>query len=338
MNRFCLLIVLGTTLLALLSCEPELGERNLEEGVCWYADRSLHMVGKISAEGDRVLLRYTDLVEPVAVACVPFDGSVWIADVGAQELVRLSLDGDVMRRVAGFASPIALAVDPLEEVLWVIDTANNSISRVGPRGTHLSTYYGLQNPLAVSVDRDTGEAWVADGNAGLVRIASDGISAQRFGGLGYVNDVSVDVYERRLYIADPKNNKVTCLRPTGEILWVFTGVEGSPLLEPTKVQAAPEGTVWVIDRYLDEGVYRYRIQRIGSAGLTIISGPGYTQNTAFNFEPVCLAMRWSRDEVWVGDLERHRVYQCAKDGAALDWVSGLGQPVSVSVYESVLDR
>jgi len=49
-------------------------------------------------------------------------------------------------------------------------------------------------------------------------------------------------------------------------------------------------------------------------------------------------MNWKLDEVWLGDVERHRIIRNNKGGEATMWMGGLGSPVSLSIYDSDLDK
>ena len=329
MKKLTAIILLIFTSAFLLSCESETGSSNANEGICWYADRSLGWVAKVSAEGDRVLLRFLDVVEPVAVAAVPFDGSVWICDVGAHELVHIDLEGQILKRVSGFAQPIALAVDPLEEDVWIVDAGTKMLTKLGPRGTIWKTYSGFANPKAVALDNTNSDDWVADGDNGLWKFDVDANPIAHFVGLGFVGDVSTDVDDGRVYIADPKANRITCLSPAGDLQWVFTGETDMPLQTPTQVRAAPGDTVWVLE------VGAHRIRRVGTAGLVTLASREWDDS---GNNPIAITVDWKKDEVWVGDIERHRVIVSNKGAEAKSWVGGLGEPVSLSIYNSGLDR
>jgi len=327
MRKLLLITSVLFAILLLAGCEPLLGARNLDEGICWYADSQLGWVAKISAQGDRILLRYMDVDTPVALAAVPFDGSVWICDTGAHEIVHVDLSGNTLKRVTGFVTPTGIAVDPLEETVWVIDSVTKRLTKVSPRGSIWDYYDGLTNPQAIAMDNLTSEVWVADGANGLLKFDIDANPVIHVTGLGFAADVSTDVDDGRVYVADPPGNKVYCLNPSGELLWVYTGAgETTPLVRPTKVQAAPSDTVWILE------TDAHCIRRISANGQVNLA------SRATLSAPVCLAMNWSREELWLGDVEKHRVVRNDKGGVAKSWTGGLGSPVSLSIYDPNLER
>jgi DNA-binding beta-propeller fold protein YncE len=329
MSKLLLLFGVLVAGLLILSCEPLVGARNLDEGICWYADSQLGWVAKVSAQGDRIILRYMDVDTPVAVTVVPLDGSVWICDSGAHELVHVDLEGNTLKRVTGFVTPTAVAVDPLEETVWVIDSATKRLTKISPRGSIWDYYDGLTNPQAIAMDNLTSEVWVADGNNGLYKFDLDANPVIHVTGLGFAADVSTDVDDGRVYVADPPGNRVFCLTPSGDLLWVYTGAgETYPLQRPSKVQAAPSDTVWILE------TNARRIRRISANGQVNLA----TRTLKDAGMPVCLAMYWKRDEVWLGDVERHRIVRNNKGGEAVMWMGGLGSPVSLSIYDPDLDR
>jgi DNA-binding beta-propeller fold protein YncE len=325
-----LFLISGVLVIILLvaGCEPLVGARNLDEGICWYADSQLGWVAKLSSQGDRVLLRYMDLVTPVAVAAVPFDGSVWICDTGSHEVIHVDLSGNTLKRVTGFVTPIGVAVDPLEETVWVIDSATKRLTKISPRGSIWDYYDGLTNPQAITMDNQTSEVWVADGANGLLKFDIDANAVIHVTGLGFAADVSTDVDDGRVYVADPPGNKVYCLTPNGDLLWVYNGAgEANPLVRPNKVQAAPSDTVWILE------TDAHRIRRISSNGQVNLAS-----RENLTLSPVCLAMSWQQGELWFGDVERHRVVRNDKGGEAKSWTGGLGSPVALSIYDPNLDR
>jgi DNA-binding beta-propeller fold protein YncE len=326
MKKLLLTLAIIVVSLLLAGCEESTGARYLDEGICWYADSQLGWVAKVSAEGDRILLRYMDVDTPVAVAAVPFDGSVWICDTGAHEIVHVDLSGNTLKRVTGFVSPIGVVVDPLEETVWVIDSTTKRLTKISPRGSIWDYYDGLTNPQAITLDNQTSEVWVADGANGLYKFDIDANPVTHVTGLGYAADVSTDVDDGRVYVADPSGNRVFCLTPSGELLWVYTGDSDLPLVRPTKVQAATSDTVWILE------ADSHRIRRISSDGLVNLAW-----RESLN-APVCLAMNWKRDEIWLGDVERHRIIRNNKGGEATMWTGGLGSPVSLSIYDPDLDK
>jgi DNA-binding beta-propeller fold protein YncE len=293
MSRLSLILSILVAGLVMLSCEPLLGARNLDEGICWYADSQLGWVAKISSTGDRILLRYMDVDTPVAVAAVYFDGSVWICDTGTHEIVHVDLDGNTLRRVTGFVTPIGVAVDPVEETVWVIDRDTKRLTKVSPRGSIWDYYDGLSNPQAIVMDNTTSEVWVADGNNGLYKFDLDANPVIHVTGLGFAADVSTDVDDGRVYVADPPGNKVYCLSPSGDLLWVYTGAgEEHPLQRPTKVQAAPSDTVWIME------TDARRVRRISANGQVNLA----TREMLDAGTPACFALNWKRDEMWLGDV------------------------------------
>ena len=104
-----------------------------------------------------------------------FDGDdIWVADVGADTVVRLSQDGKVLSTTEVGLFPRALAFDGQE--IWVANAGDNTLTRLNQEGEVLSTFApggGAAGPAALVFDGES--IWIAAawGNR-IIRLDANG--------------------------------------------------------------------------------------------------------------------------------------------------------------------
>jgi DNA-binding beta-propeller fold protein YncE len=93
-------------------------------------------------ENGAVLWSSDTFVEASWVAVNPTDGSCWVADWGAREIVHLAEDGTELGRVGGFWRS-RLSVNPVDGSCWVSDEDNGQVAHLGVSGYEGPTFPDL---------------------------------------------------------------------------------------------------------------------------------------------------------------------------------------------------
>ena len=93
----------------------------------------------------------TGFDNPYSVSVNSTEGSVWVADYGNDEVVKLDSDGTEVARVSGFYYPIAVAVNPRDGAVWVADYYHSEVVKLASDGTRIVRLGGFSYPRAVAV-------------------------------------------------------------------------------------------------------------------------------------------------------------------------------------------
>jgi len=241
-----------------------------------------------------------NFVRPFGIA-VDGSGYVYMADVGAHKIFRISATGDVFT-VAGngwagaqdgkgvFASfniPAGVAVDGSGN-LFVADYQNHKIRMITPDGT-VSTWAGdggmtlLANPCGLALDGN-GNVFVADqGKDQIIKIgtAADGSRTYQTvagseSGFADGNGLNAKFFDPtalafdgngNLYVADQSNNRIRKIAPDATVTTI-AGYGGADILNnPCGVAAEPSGSIFMGDH----GHHRVRSVVKGSDGNYVMS-------------------------------------------------------------------
>ena len=140
-------------------------------------------------------------------------GTVWIADTGNRQVVKVSAEGGILLRKGGFLTPDAIAIDPVRRQVWVADVGRDELYLLDLRGALLATLSDLGGPTDVAVNTITGSAWVVESDSNRVReIAQDGTTILRqVVGFKAPQAVAINPKAGDLYIADTGNHRVVYL-------------------------------------------------------------------------------------------------------------------------------
>jgi streptogramin lyase len=249
------------------------------------------------------------------------DGTIYVADTGANQIRAVTPDGQTITTVAGMAIdglvdgpgamarfrwPIGLALGN-DGTIYVADSVNNVIRAVAPDAAHtVTTLAGTSLP-----------------NPGLVN--GPGHSAL------FNTPVAVAVApDGGVLVADLYNSCIRRIDPSAPHM-VTTLAGGAPgfrdgpgpealMNSPSGVTVAPDGTVYVLD------TYNQAIRRVATDGghtvTTLIGGDGYASALVDGTGPVARlgaqnGLAWLSGKLYVSDVAaaRVRVIVPGADGA-----------------------
>jgi sugar lactone lactonase YvrE len=237
-------------------------------------------IQKFSPTG-KLLAAFNDLADAgrtpgsAGIAMDP-QGNLWVADYGADTILKVSAQGKVLETIGGpgktpgkFDSPVGIAVDRSGNV-YVADLFNSRIQRIGSGGFVQSWgQFGsgrgqYEFPEGVAAD-NAGNLYVADTHGGRIEKlrASNGKVEAVWGKyatiptiLGQTNGVAVDPHGD-VWVTDSTNDRVQVRSPGGQVLAVL-GYHGfvhgerntqglGQFWNPQGIAIAPNGEVFVAD-------------------------------------------------------------------------------------------
>jgi DNA-binding beta-propeller fold protein YncE len=185
------------------------------------------------------------------------DGNRYVADSGADKIVRLSPGGQQSTVSAtGWQRPRDITLDPSTGRLWVTDTTDNQIVSLERDGRVVSTFGGagyVKAPFGIAVD--DGGVYVADtyNNRVFKLRKSDGVKlwtqGSCNGALSRPRDVAVGS-DGRVYVADTDHNRITVLAPaTGACERSFgsAGAKPGQFRAPRSLTSDGGGGLWVAE-------------------------------------------------------------------------------------------
>ena len=191
----------------------------------------------------------SDGIEPApAMAVYEADGSLWIADLYAHQIVKLDVYGEEVLRKSGFRGPYLIAVEPDTGNVW-INSGKSQIIRLDPDGEQLYKRTGLNLPRDVKVCSATGIIWIADYGNNVIR----GMDVS--GKLPYnlketEPPVGLFINDDNSFWAIMEFDIAQLLSKNGEVLAEFDRLE-----KPFAIDGDGSGPVWVLDPVPGEAVH-----------------------------------------------------------------------------------
>jgi len=109
-----------------------------------------------------------DFIWPHYVSANINTGECWVSDTYQNQVVKLSVGGDIINRINGFNTPFGISVNRYDGSCWVADSGNNQVVKLKSTiwwGYNIQQHNGEHftysaNCGAVSVNPDTGNCWV----------------------------------------------------------------------------------------------------------------------------------------------------------------------------------
>ncbi|MCK4390439.1 MAG: PKD domain-containing protein [Desulfobacterales bacterium] len=305
---------------------------------CWVADFANDRVVLLGAETGNQIRLLENLNDPTAVGVNVSNGITWIANKGANEIIRLEYDADgspILRRISGFSAPESVSVNSLDGSCWVADTGNDRIVRLAedtPDGYDLvnntgyhKNFIGFNSPKSVSVNHNEGSCWVADTyNDRIVKLLAnvpDGYdvgSDSEFHAVltGFQDPVSLSVnyVKGTCWVADTGNNQVALVAQNG--VQVIRRTNG--FSSPRSVSINPlDNSCWVAD-YNNNQVVKLAqsgvIERLRVGGLS---------------RPISVSVELFTGGCWVADYYHDQVVKLSTGGTELHRLDGFNNPIFV---------
>lgn len=191
----------------------------------------------------------SDGIEPApAMAVYEADGSLWVADLYAHQIVKLDVYGEEVLRKSGFRQPYLIAVEPETGNVWV-NSGESQLLRLDDNGERWDKRSGVNRPRTAAVCPQTGDIWVADYGNCLVRIME--VSGK------LLENIDVDEPPVSLCINDDGTAWVIMeyeiallLDDAGNELAEFDRLE-----KPFAIDGDGSGSVWVLDPAPGEAVH-----------------------------------------------------------------------------------
>ncbi len=265
------------------------------------------------------LWRQRELWWPESVSVNSADGSCWVADSWAHQIIHLNEQGSELLRVGDASSPICVSVNPTDGSAWVIDQHSHGagvlsfgaseLVHYGADGEELWRGGDLEAAYCVSVDSSDGSCWVSDlgvwdsvseeyvGGA-VVHVAADGTEIQRVTEVAAPFFLSVNSNDGSCWVGDSEADDLVHLAADGTVLW-----RGGDISHPGRIAASPsDDSCWVID--CGEGI----LLHIAADGTEI----GRSDDGGWMCQ---LAVNPEDGSCWVGDMSSVRHYSA--DGEKL---------------------
>jgi tripartite motif-containing protein 71 len=228
-----------------------------------------------------------------------------------------------------FQDPIGIALNA-EDQAFVTDFGNNRLVLLN--GGEFENA-DVVDPVGVAVNQFSGQIYVTDpAFQAVARLDRDGIFLNRFGGQdsgeGQFQDpfgVAVDPFTGQVFVADTGNHRIQRFNAIGQPLSLFgeAGDGEGQLNSPRGVVVngkreviiadAANNRIQVFERRVVEDDFTF-VRAFGSAG----SGDGQFST------PIAVAVDGD-DNIFVADLDNHRVQQFTSDGR---FVTAFGSPGS----------
>jgi len=243
----------------------------------------------------------------------------WIADYGANRLVRLSADGRHVVEslpVDGGADPVAVDVDRDDGRVWVVGPGGDVAVYSPSSGLTSVIGQGLGTLVSVIVDRPDSSAWIADATNGrLVHLLPSGARPDPpvLTGLQYPGCLALDRADGSVWVAEQDGDRVRRYTAAGAL------AASAVVARPSRVAVDPlTHEAWVTS--LDLG----RVVRLSAAGVPLDTIPGFRG-------PIGIAVDATRRRVWVADAAGDEVVALDLDGTVRFRVGGQAEPREIAV-------
>jgi hypothetical protein len=209
---------------------------------------------------------------------------VWVADPGADELVRLTPDGRArVLTVTGAKRVNRMSIDVGDGAVWATEPFDARVRIFTALGGPLATWPFANSPNALAVHAGTGTAWIADeALGGVVRVDRAGTMLADAGAFTNPQDVAVTA-DGGAWVVDAAVGTVTRIAANGA-RGAVAALGGDPRRAAVD---ALDGSVWVTRFAADEVI---KLSADGEILARTALGPG----------PFAIDIDEARNLVWVG--------------------------------------
>ena len=288
-------------------------------------------------------------------------GSIWVADTGNRQIVKVSAEGEILIKKEGFDAPVSITTDAVRRATWVVDYGGHAIHVLALNGVKQGSVTGLGGPVELAISEVNGHAWVVEQDSNCVaEISNNGLSiVRRIKGFRHPSAIAIDQRNGDVYIADTGSHQVIRLSRdipnrytiTTDTLYheTFSGFD-APMDLASEFHSQ---NIWVVDKFL-QTVYTIkerRASRLGvtglrmptavaidnTAGIAWIADTGsgrivkidhnniLTQVDGF-LVPHDLVVDPIDGSVWIADTENDRIVKLSRDGTEIFSVYGFSSP------------
>jgi DNA-binding beta-propeller fold protein YncE len=243
----------------------------------------------------------------------------WVADTGADEIVRLTPDARARYlTIGGVRTANRISVDPGDGSVWATEPFNGSVKTFDSDGASLSFFPAGVNPNAISVVPGGSDvAWICDEGTGRVARFTRGGTFQFEAGVFQLPTDIVSTTDGGAWMVDEEDGRLFRFNGTGGT--VFATPLGS---DPRRIALDQQnGTVWVT-RYGPGELLQ--VDTDGEIVQRIVGLPG----------PYGVDVDEARDHVWVGLDDRNAVRVFDRvTGAELFEVTNIAGPRGLTVVD-----
>lgn len=273
----------------------------------------------------RITARVDDLETPPsdAVVITPGPATVWVADIDARAVVKLTHDGryEILQSRA-FIDPFRLKVDATRGTVWVLDEYTGNLGSLDARGRLREMHESFLDPLDLALDEEDGNLWVFDNaRQSLSLFAASGTKLARIDSLPKLSALAFNARSAELWAL--ANNAEQLLRIE----------KNTRKIVQADLQPAWSGPVRDMAIHLATGAAWFaagdRVARLNAEGQLV-----FVTADSFRFASR-VAVDQNNGACWVIDDSRNfrpdsRVYQLDAQGRVLFYVDGFERPQSLA--------
>ncbi|NQU45191.1 PKD domain-containing protein, partial [bacterium] len=130
-------------------------------------------------------------------------GTIWVANGGSDQMVRLDNVGQEEMRIGGYDSAYAVDIDPSSRAVWFTAINADRVVKFSPDGTELANVAGFDHPNGIAIDTRDGSVWVSDTyHDQVVKLDSSGSELVRVSGFNDPEDLAVNPTDGSVWVAD----------------------------------------------------------------------------------------------------------------------------------------
>jgi DNA-binding beta-propeller fold protein YncE len=255
---------------------------------------------------------------PTYVSVDPTDGSCWVAEWDADEVIHLAEDGTELWRGGnfGFGELLSISVNPTDGSCWVAklgdmqdDNPPSQVIHLAQDGTELLRVGTGIAVMAVSANATDGSCWVALGSGGLLHLSEDGTELLRVTAV-HPYRVSVNAADGSCWVVDGSTNEVSHLAEDGTELARVGGFGGGDI----NLSVNPrDGSCW-----------------LGRGDETVHLAEDGTELWRSGLKGSFPSVNPADGSCWVADQYNRQIIHLGPDGAELWRGGGFLGPYSVS--------
>lgn len=313
-----------------------------ELGSLWITDTFNGEVVKLSPIGLE-LERKPEFSQPEGIAIDLNDRTVFVADNGSDEVIRMSNKGAIQKR-RSLRFPVDVDVYYLTGDVWVVHSGDSAQVTVfsGDLEEVKTKITGLKNPQSVSINQVTGEAWIADTENDRVlkffgdlpaiydveNAKPDSTYHSSYTIINETNllnpiDVSVNSASGDCWVSDKDNNRVVKISSTGSHVEIF-GFSSPRGISVNK----KDGSCWVAD------TENNRIIKLLPL-INQVSGINIQNTSGFHVEvdgyqtPWAVSVNYENGYCWAS--EDHLILKISPDGDVENTITGFNLPRAIAV-------